>query len=154
MAAKEKASAGDAPRLSAAPPETGRPELQSLTAAECYELLLPGGVGRIAFTTPSGPVVLPVNYAMSGQTVIFRTAPDTLLAGALDCLAGFEVDHIDDTLSQGWSVLVTGRATKVTSETEVRRLERHIGVQPWAAGARDVYVRVTPHKISGRRIQN
>ncbi|HUJ05685.1 MAG TPA: pyridoxamine 5'-phosphate oxidase family protein [Streptosporangiaceae bacterium] len=155
MAANGKASTGDTPQLRVAPPlETGRPKLQSLSAAECYELLSPGGVGRIAFTTPSGPVVLPVNYAMSGQTVIFRTAPDTLLAGALDCLAGFEVDHIDDTQSEGWSVLMTGRATEVTSEAEVRRLERHVRVKPWAAGARDVYVRVTPHKITGRRIQH
>ena len=87
----------------------GHPVLQTLTAAECYDLLSPGGVGRVAFTTADGPVVLPVNYAMAGQTVIFRTAPDTLLAGYLDGPAGFEVDRLDEALSQGWSVLVTGR---------------------------------------------
>jgi nitroimidazol reductase NimA-like FMN-containing flavoprotein (pyridoxamine 5'-phosphate oxidase superfamily) len=133
---------------------SGRPVLQVLTAAECYELLSPGGVGRVAFTTADGPVVLPVNYAMADQTVIFRTAPDTLLAGYLDCRAGFEVDRIDEALSRGWSVLVTGRAVRVTSEAEVRHLERHAGVQPWAAGARDVYVRIRPHRITGRRIQD
>ena len=62
----------------------GSPVLQTLTAAEWYDLLAPGGVGRVAFTTADGPVVVPVNYAMAGQTVIFRTAPDTLLAGYLD----------------------------------------------------------------------
>ncbi len=130
------------------------PVLQTLTAAECYHLLSPGGVGRVAFTTADGPVVLPVNYAMADQTVIFRTAPDTLLAGYLDGPAGFEVDRLDEALSQGWSVLVTGRAVRVTSEAEVRHLERHADVRPWAGGARDVYVRIIPRRITGRRIRD
>ena len=131
---------------------SGHPVLQTLNTAECYDLLAPGGVGRVAFTTGDGPVVVPVNYAMVGQTVIFRTAPDTLLAGYLDGPAGFEVDRLDEALSQGWSVLVTGRAVRVTSEAAVRRLEQHADVRPWAGGARDVYVRIIPRKITGRRI--
>ena len=133
---------------------SGQPVLETLTSAECFDLLSPGGVGRVAFTAADGPVVLPVNYAMAGRTVIFRTAPDTLLAGHLDCLAGFEVDGLVEALSQGWSVLVVGRAVRVTSEAEVRHLERHAGVQPWAGGARDVYVRIIPRKITGRRIRD
>jgi nitroimidazol reductase NimA-like FMN-containing flavoprotein (pyridoxamine 5'-phosphate oxidase superfamily) len=131
---------------------SGRPVLQTLTAAECYDLLSAGGVGRVAITTADGPVVVPVNYAMAGQTVIFRTAPDTLLAGYLDGPAGFEVDRLDEALSQGWSVLVTGRAVRVTSEADVRHLEQHTDIRPWAGGARDVYVRIIPRKITGRRI--
>ena len=133
---------------------SGRPVLQTLTAAECYDLLAPGGVGRVAFTTADGPAVFPVNYAMTGQTVVFRTAPDTLLAGYLDGPAGFEVDRIDEALSQGWSVLVTGRAARVTSEADVRHLEQHTAIRPWAGGARDVYVRIIPRKITGRRIRD
>ncbi|HXZ71849.1 MAG TPA: pyridoxamine 5'-phosphate oxidase family protein [Streptosporangiaceae bacterium] len=133
---------------------SGQPVLQTLTSAECLDLLSPGGVGRVAVTTADGPVVLPVNYVMVGRTVIFRTSPDTLLAGCLDCLAGFEADRLDEVLSQGWSVLVTGRAARVTSEAEVRRLEQHAGVRPWAGGARDVYVRIIPRKITGRRIHH
>jgi nitroimidazol reductase NimA-like FMN-containing flavoprotein (pyridoxamine 5'-phosphate oxidase superfamily) len=133
---------------------SSRPVLQTLTAAECYDLLSPGGVGRVAFTTADGPAVLPVNYAMAGQTVIFRTAPDTLLAGYLNGPAGFEVDRLDGALSQGWSVQVTGRAVRVTSEAEVRYLEQHTSVRPWAGGARDVYVRIIPRKITGRRIRS
>ena len=142
----------DQPPSQAGP--SSRPVLQRLTAAECYDLLSPGGVGRVAFTTADGPVVLPVNYAMVGHTVIFRTAPDTLLAGYLDGPAGFEVDCLDEALSQGWSVLVTGRAVRVRSEAEVRHLEQHARIRPWAGGARDVYVRITPRKITGRRIHD
>lgn len=133
---------------------SSHPVLQALTAVECYDLLSPGGVGRVAFTTADGPVVLPVNYAMADQTVIFRTAPDTLLAGYLNGPAGFEVDRLDEELSQGWSVLVTGHAVRVTSEAEVRHLEQHADVRPWAGGARDVYVRIIPRRITGRRIRD
>jgi transcriptional regulator with XRE-family HTH domain len=134
--------------------QSGPPVLETLTAEECFDLLSAGGVGRVAFTTANGPVVLPVNYAMAGRTVIFRTAPDTLLAGYLDCLAGFEVDGLDEELSQGWSVLVTGRAVRVTSEAEVSHLEEFVRVRPWAGGARDVYVRIIPRTITGRRIHD
>jgi nitroimidazol reductase NimA-like FMN-containing flavoprotein (pyridoxamine 5'-phosphate oxidase superfamily) len=128
------------------------PVLRTLTAAECFDLLSPGGVGRVAFTTADGPVVLPVNYAMAGQTVVFRTAPDSLLAGYMDGLAGFEVDRLDEALSRGWSVLVTGHAVCVTSEADVRHLEQRTNIRPWAGGARDVYVQIIPRKITGRRI--
>jgi hypothetical protein len=34
----------------------------------------------------------------------------------------------------------------------VRRLEEQTRIEPWADGARDVYVRVVPNRITGRRI--
>lgn len=49
---------------------------------------------------------------------------------------------------------MTGRAVRVTSETEVRHFEQHAGVRPWAGGAREVYVRITPRRITGRRIRD
>jgi transcriptional regulator with XRE-family HTH domain len=132
----------------------GRPLLQTLSADECYELIFPGGVGRVVFETADGPTVLPVNFAMWGQTVVLRTAADTDLAARLDCQVGFEVDRLDEALSQGWSVLVTGHATGVRKEEQVRRLEAGLSLQPWAGGARDVWVQITPHRISGRRIRS
>ena len=106
----------------------------------------------MVFSTADGPVAFPVNYAMAGQVIVLRTGVDTELAARLDCPVGFEVDHLDEAMSQGWSVLVTGRAVRVTREADVRHLEQHITVQPWADGARDVYVQITPYQITGRRI--
>jgi transcriptional regulator with XRE-family HTH domain len=128
--------------------------LQTLSPAECYDLLSPGGIGRVVFEPPDGPVVLPVNFAMVGQTVILRTGVDTQLAACLDCKAGFEADRIDEALSQGWSVMVTGRAVRVKKEEQVRHLEACTDLQPWAGGARDVYVQILPIRISGRRIHS
>ena len=127
--------------------------LQTLSPAECFDLLEPGGIGRVGFTTADGIMMLPVNFTVTGKTIIFRTAPDTLLAVYGDAQVSFETDRVDETLREGWSVLVHGRAHKVSDEHEVTRLDGQTHLEPWAPGARDVYVRIWPTQISGRRIQ-
>ncbi len=142
-----RSSRGHAPE-----PASGR-VLQTLTPAECYDLLSPGGLGRIVFSALDGPVALPVNFAMVGRTVVLRTGVDTQLAAQLDCKAGFEADRLDEALREGWSVMVSGRAVRVKKEEQVRHLELAAELKPWADGARDVYVQIIPHRISGRRIK-
>lgn len=127
--------------------------LRTLSPAECLDLLEPGGIGRVGFTAAEGMMMLPVNFAVAAKTVVFRTAPDTLLALYADGQVSFEADCLDEALRTGWSVLVQGRAHRVTGEREVEQLRNRTQLQPWAAGARDVYVRITPTRISGRRIQ-
>ncbi|HTS96009.1 MAG TPA: pyridoxamine 5'-phosphate oxidase family protein [Streptosporangiaceae bacterium] len=130
-----------------------QPELKALTPEACYGLLAPGGIGRVAFSTKAGPVVLPVNFVMAGHTIVFRTGPATALsAHAYDDVA-FEVDHFDEALHQGWSVLLSGTAHRVTDQGELARLRRQAAVEPWPGGSRDVYVRIIPARISGRRIR-
>ena len=127
--------------------------LRTLSPAECLGLLEAGGIGRVGFTSGDGINVLPVNFAFTGQAIIFRTAPDTLLAVYADGQVSFEADHLDQAHREGWSVLVQGRAHTVTDEREVKRLEDRTHLEPWACGARDVYVRITPTRISGRCIE-
>ncbi len=127
--------------------------LRTLSPAECFDLLEPGGIGRVGFTCAEGIMMLPVNFALTGKAVVFRTAPDTLLALYADAQVSFEVDHLDEARHEGWSVLVHGHAHKVTGERDVKNVEHVTHLEPWAGGARDVYVRITPIRISGRRIQ-
>lgn len=133
-------------------PACGR-KLQVLVPEECLALLESGGVGRVGLMSADGIVMLPVNYAIAAKTIVFRTAPDTLLAALANAPASFEADHVDEASRAGWSILVQGRAHRVASEREVRSLEQGTRLEPWAPGARDVWVRITPARISGRRIQ-
>ena len=55
-------------------------------------------------------MMLPVDFAVWGKAIIFRTAPDTLLAVYADGRVSFEADHLDQALREGWSVFVQGRA--------------------------------------------
>ena len=97
--------------------------------------------------------MLPVNFAVTEKAIIFRTAPDTLRAVYADGPVSFEADHLDQVHREGWSVLVQGHAHTVTDEREVKRLEDGTHLEPWAGGARDVYVRIAPTRISGRCIE-
>jgi nitroimidazol reductase NimA-like FMN-containing flavoprotein (pyridoxamine 5'-phosphate oxidase superfamily) len=145
---------GPADSRTAPPAGSGaRPHaLRTLSPSECFDLLEPGGIGRVGFSSVNGIMMLPVNFAVSAKTIVFRTAPDTLLALYSDAQVSFEADCLDEGLHLGWSVLVRGRAHRVTDEREVKRLQDVTNLQPWAAGARDIYVRITPTEISGRRI--
>ena len=127
--------------------------ISKLMPAECRRLITPGGVGRIAFSTTSGPVVVPVNFAVLADTIVVRTAEGTVIDGHADDLAALEVDHIDEALCQGWSVLVRGPAHRVAHPAELRRLQEDAAVWPWPGGEREVYVRIVPSEITGRRIE-
>ena len=130
----------------------GQHTLRTLSPAECFDLLEPGGVGRVGFAAADGIMMLPVNFAVTRKTIVFRTAPDTLLAVYADGRVSFQTDHLDEVLHAGWSVLVHGHAHRVTDEGAVKELEARTRLEPWAAGPRDVYVRITPTRISGRRL--
>jgi nitroimidazol reductase NimA-like FMN-containing flavoprotein (pyridoxamine 5'-phosphate oxidase superfamily) len=137
-------------------PRTGAAQhavFRVISPTECFELLEAGGIGRVGFTAEDGVFMLPVNFAVSGKTIVFRTAPDTLLALHANARLSFEVDHFDAAVGAGWSVLVRGHAHQVTDERDVQRLENATALHPWAPGARDVYVRILPTHISGRSIE-
>jgi nitroimidazol reductase NimA-like FMN-containing flavoprotein (pyridoxamine 5'-phosphate oxidase superfamily) len=127
--------------------------LRTLSPDECISLLEPGGIGRVGFASAEGIMMLPVNFAVTRKTIIFRTAPDTLLALYANAQVSFQADQFDEALHEGWSVLVHGHAHHVTDEREVKHLEDRTHLKPWAPGTRDVYVRIAPAQISGRRIQ-
>jgi nitroimidazol reductase NimA-like FMN-containing flavoprotein (pyridoxamine 5'-phosphate oxidase superfamily) len=130
-----------------------RPVFTKLFPAECRRLLEPGGVGRIAFSTAAGPVVLPVNFVVLGGTIVFRTATGTVIGAHGDDTVAFEVDHIDEALGQGWSVLVRGQAHRVLQPGELHHVRETAAIVPWADGTRETYVRIVPSQISGRRIE-
>lgn len=130
----------------------GGRELRVLSPEECLHLLEPGGIGRVGLMSAEGIVMLPVNYALAARTIVFRTAPDTLLAACAEGPVSFEADDFDVAMHEGWSVLMQGRAREVADEHGVRSLEHGTRLEPWAPGARDVWVRITPGLISGRRV--
>ena len=132
----------------------GPPVVTRLMPTDCRRLIAAGGIGRIALSTTSGPVVYPVNFAVVAGTIVIRTAEGTTIDGHADERVAFEVDHIDEALSQGWSVLVRGRAHRVAHPAELEVVRRDASIWPWPGGERDIYVRITPDTITGRRIES
>jgi transcriptional regulator with XRE-family HTH domain len=129
------------------------PQLRDLGPDECRTLLSTHGVGRVAVTASDGrPAVVPVNYSVVADAIVFRTAPDSVAAAAAGTEVAFEVDHVDEALSQGWSVLAVGPASAVTEPATVRRLAQEAHTTPWAGGEREMWVSITPTSLTGRRI--
>ncbi len=136
-----------------------RPVLEPLGEAECLRLISPGGIGRLAFTGRYGLTVLPVNYKLHDGSIMFRTSRDSptdedLRTGIADAEyeVAFEIDEIDEVTQVGWSVLVQGSAHHMASEAE-RAAVRESGVEPWAAGPREHGIRITPRRVTGRRLR-
>ncbi|BFV55394.1 pyridoxamine 5'-phosphate oxidase family protein [Kitasatospora sp. CMC57] len=128
------------------------PALVRLTTRECWDRVGGRGVGRIALPTEPGPTVLPVNYAVDAGSIVYRTDPDGAAAPAPGSAVSFQVDHIDDHLSTGWSVLIIGTAEHIDSSEAIQRLETEHQMEPWAGGSRPLWVRIQPDTVSGRRI--
>ena len=136
-----------------------RPVLEELDEAECLRLIEPGGIGRIAYSGRYGLTVFPVNYRLYEGTIVFRTAQDsptdtdlrTGIANA-EYRVAFEIDQIDLAAREGWSVLLQGPLHHVESDAE-RAAVLEAGVETWPDGARELFLRIVPSRITGRRIR-
>jgi nitroimidazol reductase NimA-like FMN-containing flavoprotein (pyridoxamine 5'-phosphate oxidase superfamily) len=131
--------------------------IAELSEAECLRLIAPGGVGRIAYESRFGPAVLPVNYTLDAGAVLLRTAEHGSLDEDLrtgitggEYKVAFEIDDIDVAGRRGWSVLIQGRAHHLT-ETE-RQTARHADLETWAPGEKELFVKIVPTRITGRRL--
>lgn len=128
--------------------------IEVLDEDECLFLIAPGGVGRIAYTGQSGPMVLPVNYVLRDGAVLFRTTERGPLDEDLrtdiahaDYKVAFEIDSIDPAGQRGWSVLIQGPAHPLPEAGQ--DLD---GIESWAPGPRELLVRIAPVRITGRRV--
>ncbi len=125
-----------------------------LTYAECQARLTSATMGRVAWSVGTVVNILPVSYAMHVGKVVFRTSP----YGALAHLerrtnVAFEIDSVDIAAGTGWSVVVQGHAQAVVMSAELTVLWERSDIVPWAPATRNVFISISPHHISGRRLQ-
>jgi len=120
---------------------------------ECLRLLAGEEIGRLAVVIGATPMILPVNYALDGHDIVFRTMPGSRLDLGQGH-AAFEVDDFDTVNKAGWSVLVTGHLEEVSwyQAKDMRRLQE-LAVTPWAGGDRHLWLRLRPSYITGRIVR-
>jgi hypothetical protein len=122
--------------------------LVDLPADECWQLLTTTEVGRIAWTTASGPMVVPVNIATDGRALYVRTAAYSAMVQKVDDeRVAVQVDRIDEANHTGWSVLARGVAEVRYSD------DAGPDPAPWPRGPRSATVVVTVDEITGRRLE-
>lgn len=136
-----------------AAPSLDRHGLIVLDTEECWSLLRAAPIGRLAFVNAGEALILPINFAVEGHHLFFRSARGAkFAAAALQRPVSLEIDAWDVQEQSGWSVLLTGTADLVLDLEEEARLDG-LGLRSWApgVGAHD-WVRILPNEISGRRI--
>lgn len=125
---------------------------RELSAHECQARLRQSSIGRVAVCTPDGPVIIPVNYVIHDEAVVFRTAPYSMLAGHAWDHVAFEIDEIDDGMRRGWSVLVVGKASAIEDADEIADSQLRSKLTPWAPGSREMFITITPKQVTGREV--
>ena len=114
---------------------------------ECLALLAGERVGRLVLTGGGDAEIFPVNYAMRGRDVVFRTAGGTKWREGPRGRAAFEIDRLDPTARAGWSVVVHGRLEEADDLDTAA-----LGVDPWSPHDKPHAMRLVADRISGRRL--
>jgi nitroimidazol reductase NimA-like FMN-containing flavoprotein (pyridoxamine 5'-phosphate oxidase superfamily) len=129
--------------------------LEELPFDGCLALLRSRSVGRIAVVQHDFPVVVPVNFKLVETTgppwVAIRTRPGNVIDRAPMPVA-LEIDGIDLTEHEGWSVLVRGTLHHVRPDTGgfAERFDPH----PWMERDRDAWLIIEPFSITGRCLRS
>jgi nitroimidazol reductase NimA-like FMN-containing flavoprotein (pyridoxamine 5'-phosphate oxidase superfamily) len=120
----------------------------------CLRLLATKDVGRIGFVLGGAPEILPVNFVLDGDAIVFATAEGSKLRAIPRSPVVFEVDDTDPVSRSGWSVVVHGMAEEVTNFDPPTLLSRvhALPIEPWAAWDKPHLVRIRPTVITGRTV--
>lgn len=129
------------------------PTTEHLDSAECWRLMGTQATGRIAAMMAGRIELFPINLAVVDECVVLRTAPGTLMAtliAASEVVVEADGTEYRERVPHAWSVIVRGHASRVDSTDEEQELDEN-GPQPWQAGVKNEFVRITPSELTGRR---
>lgn len=133
------------------PAPLDRSGLEILDRQECLRLLAGAPLGRVGITNGALPVIVPINFRLVGDRIVFRTGIGTKLDSATcDEVVAFEADHLDPASGVGWSVAVTGLAREVVDSDEVAAAAE-ADIPRWTKWGSDRFVSLSTERISGRR---
>jgi uncharacterized protein len=122
-----------------------------LSEDESWERLASVALGRLVTNFAGEPEIFPVNFVVQDRTVLFRTAEGTKLFSAVgNRTVVFEAD--DHNATEGWSVIVRGRAQLLKTDEDIQKAER-ARLVAWTATPKNCYVRVSASDITGRHFR-
>ena len=131
----------------------GTRKLEALPREESLRLLGSVSVGRLVFTHLALPAIRPVNHVVDGDQVVIRayvgTAIDTAVGNNSGMVVAYEADIIDPHTHLGWSVIIVGRACRLSGgeADHFRAL-----LQPWVEGGSDDVIAIRADMVDGFRL--
>ena len=122
--------------------------VSELDQEECWAALRADEFARLAYRLGDELDLVPLNYAVDGDTLLFRTAEGSKLLGiVMNPDVVLEIDTYDEDSAQ--SVVVHGTA-RLLEEDEAHRAET-TSLRPWLATLKYNVVEIAPVRITGRR---
>lgn len=132
--------------------ELHEPHLRTLTREACLELLRGAVVGRIGYVSDGTATIIPVNFALCDDDIVFCTAKGSKLSWlSLRGRVAFEADESSRAGHEGWSVLIRGVAQEVTQPDDLAALRRG-PLRSWLSSPHEHWVRISIEAISGRAL--
>jgi len=120
-----------------------------LDTDKAWDILASQRLGRLGVQSDVGVDIFPVNYAVDGESIVFRTAEGAKLTSLCsNSLVTFETDSWNEIA--GYSVVAKGHAAPVTDEAEIAQVEA-LGLRPWVPTVKTTFVRIYVTSISGRK---
>ena len=126
--------------------------LVELSRDQCFDHLRRAGIGRIGYVVEGLAVILPVNFTMRDDDIVFCTDSGSKLRWLSNhTRVAFEVDGSNAEDQSGWSVLVRGTARSVTDADSIEALGAE-DVVSWVRPAAAHWVRISVDQVSGRSL--
>ncbi|HYN30805.1 MAG TPA: pyridoxamine 5'-phosphate oxidase family protein [Dermatophilaceae bacterium] len=113
----------------------------------CWDMLRAHSFARIGYVLRGEVRIVPINYAVSGDRLVFRTADDSkFYALSANEHVGFELDEVGQDTAR--SVIARGRAHLLEDESEVA--EATATLHPWVPTEKRRVVAIEMTHLSGR----
>lgn len=124
-----------------------------LSRAECFRLVALAArdhaVGRLAVSTETSPIVVPVNFGYHDGCALVRIGPGSLASLVPGRLVTVEVDGFDHQADEAWSVAVRGLAQVIDGSA----MDRIAGTlpEPVVPIPGDLVLSIRGDVVTGRR---
>jgi nitroimidazol reductase NimA-like FMN-containing flavoprotein (pyridoxamine 5'-phosphate oxidase superfamily) len=118
-----------------------------MTTGDCWDLLGRQEMGRLAYHRGDEVHIAPLNFAVDGHRIIFRTAEGSKLAGILtNGDVAFEADELNDEAAM--SVVARGRAVELHGDEAL--MVDQLRLRPWVRTPKEHVIAIQVADISGR----
>lgn len=124
-----------------------------LTRDESLRLVGSVAFGRIVFTSRALPAIEPVSHLVAGPQIIIRASLGAAFSSAAPgcgTVVAYQAELLDPGSRAGWSVVVIGRARRLTSEARAARYRTLL--RPWADDEMDEVIAIGADLVTGFRI--
>jgi nitroimidazol reductase NimA-like FMN-containing flavoprotein (pyridoxamine 5'-phosphate oxidase superfamily) len=124
--------------------------VHELHPTESWGFLREREFGRLAYHLLGEVHIVPINYAVDGERLVFLTAEGSKLFGVTaNPDVAFEVDEVVG--DQATSVVCRGRAHVL--EGQAAYVAERLPVRPWVDTPKSIVVAIDVDEVSGRRFE-